>query len=119
TSWPTSVSGVATRALSCLTTRAHRLAGRSRGSRRPAGPITGAATLVAPLTHAKERLGQILVLNGKENAAVESLNAGDLGAVAKLKDVVTGDVLVDHEVPLHPPPIDFPQPLMTFPITPK
>ena len=39
--------------------------------------------------------------------------------MAKLKDVVTGDVLVDHEVPVEPPHIDFPEPVMSFAITPK
>jgi len=84
-----------------------------------AGPITGDTTLVDPRTHAKERLGQILLLNGKDNEPVDALGVGDLGAVAKLKDVVTGDVLVDHEVPVEPPHIDFPQPVMSFAVTPK
>jgi elongation factor G len=39
--------------------------------------------------------------------------------VAKLKDVITGDVLVDHEVPVEPPHIDFPEPVMSFAVTPK
>jgi elongation factor G len=94
-------------------------AGRISCFRVLAGPITGDTTLVDPRTHAKERLGQILLLNGKDNEAVESLCVGDLGAVAKLKDVVTGDVLVDHEVPVEPPHIDFPEPVMSFAITPK
>ncbi len=84
-----------------------------------AGPVTGDTTLVDPRTHAKERLGQILLLNGKENEPVDALGVGDLGAVAKLKDVVTGDVLVDHEVPVEPPHIDFPLPVMSFAVTPK
>src|SRR5205823_9711001 len=50
---------------------------------------------------------------------VDQLCVGDLGAVAKLKDVVTGDVLVDHEVPVEPPHIDFPEPVMSFAINPK
>src|SRR5438067_3432124 len=94
-------------------------AGRISCFRVLAGPVTGDTTLVDPRTHAKERLGQILLLNGKENSPVESLCVGDLGAVAKLKDVVTGDVLVDHEVPVEPPHIDFPEPVMSFAITPK
>ena len=43
--------------------------------------------------------------------AGRALGIGDLGAVAKLKDVVTGDVLVDHEVAVEPPHIDFPEPV--------
>jgi elongation factor G len=84
-----------------------------------AGPLHGDSTLVDPRTHAKERLGQVLLLNGKDSEPVGELAIGDLGAVAKLKDVVTGDVLVDHEVPVEPPHIDFPEPVMSFAITPK
>ena len=84
-----------------------------------AGPVHGDTTLVDPRTHAKERLGQVLLLQGKDSEPVDELAIGDLGAVAKLKDVVTGDVLVDHEVPVEPPHIDFPEPVMSFAITPK
>ena len=111
--------GDAKQAVFVYKTIADPFAGRISCFRVLAGPVTGDTTLVDPRTHAKERLGQILLLNGKENAPVESLGVGDLGAVAKLKDVVTGDVLVDHEVPVEPPHIDFPEPVMSFAITPK
>ena len=111
--------GDAKQAVFVYKTIADPFAGRISCFRVLAGPVTGDTTLVDPRTHAKERLGQILLLNGKENASVESLCVGDLGAVAKLKDVVTGDVLVDHEVPVEPPHIDFPEPVMSFAITPK
>jgi elongation factor G len=111
--------GDAKQAVFVFKTIADPFAGRISCFRVLAGPITGDTTLVDPRTHAKERLGQILLLNGKDNAPVESLCVGDLGAVAKLKDVVTGDVLVDHEVPVEPPHIDFPEPVMSFAITPK
>src|SRR3954466_14447077 len=55
------------------------------------GPRRHAATPVGPRTHAKERLGQILLLQGKDNEPCNALAVGDIGAVAKLKDVVTGD----------------------------
>src|SRR6476620_176897 len=84
-----------------------------------AGPVHGDTTLVDPRTHAKERLGQVLLLQGKDSEAVDELAIGDLGAVAKLKAVVTGDVPIDHEVPVEPPHIDFPEPVMSFAITPK
>src|SRR5207237_8025103 len=85
----------------------------------PAGPESVDSTHVDPRTHAKERLGQVLLLQGKDSEAVEALGIGDLGAVAKLKDVVTGDVLVDHEVAVEPPHIDFPEPVMSFAVSPK
>src|SRR5213080_4384321 len=111
--------GDAKQAVFVYKTIADPFAGRISCFRVLAGPITGDTTLVDPRTHAKERLGQILLLNGKENAPCDGLAVGDLGAVAKLKDVVTGDVLVDHEVPVEPPHIDFPEPVMSFAITPK
>src|SRR4051794_18588133 len=111
--------GDAKQAVFIFKTIADPFAGRISCFRVLAGPVTGDTTLVDPRTHAKERLGQILLLNGKDNTPTEALCVGDLGAVAKLKDVVTGDVLVDHEVPVEPPHIDFPQPVMSFAITPK
>src|SRR6476661_2642588 len=111
--------GDAKQAVFIFKTIADPFAGRISCFRVLAGPITGDTTLVDPRTHAKERLGQILALNGKDNAPIDHLCVGDLGAVAKLKDVVTGDVLVDHEVPVEPPHIDFPEPVMSFAITPK
>jgi elongation factor G len=111
--------GDAKQAVFVFKTIADSFAGRISCFRVLAGPVTGDTTLVDPRTHAKERLGQILLLQGKENMPVDALGVGDLGAVAKLKDVVTGDVLVDHEVPVDPPHIDFPEPVMSFAITPK
>jgi elongation factor G len=111
--------GDAKQAVFVFKTIADPFAGRISCFRVLAGPVTGDTTLVDPRTHAKERLGQVLLLQGKDNAPVDALGIGDLGAVAKLKDVVTGDVLVDHEVPVEPPHIDFPQPVMSFAINPK
>jgi elongation factor G len=111
--------GDAKQAVFVFKTIADPFAGRISCFRVLAGPVTGDTTLVDPRTHAKERLAQVLMINGKENSPAESLGVGDLGAVGKLKDVVTGDVLVDHEVPVEPPHIDFPEPVMSFAITPK
>jgi elongation factor G len=111
--------GDAKQAVFIFKTIADPFAGRISCFRVLAGPVTHDTTLVDPRTHSKERIGQILLLQGKEHVPVESLCVGDLGAVAKLKDVVTGDVLVDHEVPVEPPHIDFPEPVMSFAVAPK
>ena len=111
--------GDAKQAVFVFKTIADPFAGRISCFRVLAGPVSGDTTLVDPRTHAKERLGQVLLLQGKENEPASELCVGDLGAVAKLKDVVTGDVLVDHEVPVEPPHIDFPEPVMSFAISPK
>src|SRR5262249_5862767 len=45
--------------------------------------------------------------------------AGDIGAVAKLKDTTTGDLLLDPERDVETPQLDFPEPVMSFAVTPK
>jgi elongation factor G len=111
--------GDAKQAVFIFKTIADPFAGRISCFRVLAGPVTGDTTLVDPRTHAKERLGQVLVLQGKDSEPADALGVGDLGAAGKLKDVLTGDVLVDHEVPVEPPHIDFPEPVMSFAVTPK
>src|ERR671931_2067129 len=83
------------------------------------GTIAGDSNLVNPRTHGKERIGAVLTLQGKEHTQTPELATGDVGAVAKLKDVATGDLLLDHEEPIELPKIDFPEPVMSFAITPK
>ena len=76
------------------------------------------STLTNSRASSKERVGQLLMLQGKEHASVERLAGGDIGAVAKLKESTTGDVLVDGaEVEM--PPVEFPQPVMSFALQPR
>src|SRR5690606_15310593 len=66
-----------------------------------------------------ERFGHLLVLEGKAQMHVPELHAGDIGAVAKLKDTHTGDTLGDRSVATLIPPIEFPEPVLAYAITPK
>ena len=52
--------------------------------------------------HVKERIGQLLVPQGKENEHTDEIGPGDIGAVAKLKETRAGDVLAakDADIPL-------------------
>jgi elongation factor G len=83
------------------------------------GEVRSDSTLVNERTHGKERLGSIMALQGKEHEATGEFGEGDIGAVAKLKDTQTGDLLVDAEYHVEPPPIGFPEPVMSFAVTPK
>jgi elongation factor G len=95
-------------------------AGRITIFRVLSGQVAGDATLVNSRTHGKERLGQLLVLQGKDHTAAEGgFRAGDIGAVAKLKETQTGDLLLAQDAKVEPPSFDFPQPVMSFAITPK
>jgi elongation factor G len=76
-----------------------------------------------PLTNVNrdhaERAAGISVLQGKNLEPIAELIAGDLGAVAKLKDTHTGDTLADPAHPIQYPGIKFPAPAISFAIEPK
>jgi elongation factor G len=69
--------------------------------------------------HVKERIGQLLVPQGKDTEQADEFGPGDIGAVAKLKETHAGDVLAekDMECPLRLPPM--PRPVMAFAIEAK
>jgi elongation factor G len=94
-------------------------AGRISIFRVYAGEVGADSTLVNHRDHSKERLGALMTLEGKEHEKADGFGTGDIGAVAKLKDVQTGDVLVDAEHDLEPPAIGFPEPVMSFAVTAK
>src|SRR6188472_110674 len=83
------------------------------------GEVRPDQTLVDARTHAKERMGSLLFQQGKEHIPAEQFGPGDIGAVAKLKEVQTGDLLLDREVETDIPEIGFPEPVMSFAVTPK
>ena len=83
------------------------------------GEVTPDQTLVDARTHAKERMGSLLFQQGKEHIPAPSFGPGDIGAVAKLKEVQTGDLLLDREVTTDVPEIGFPEPVMSFAVTPR
>lgn len=68
---------------------------------------------------AKEKIGQIFSLLGKAQTSVESVQAGDIACVSKLKETVTGDSLSDGKNPVKFEDIQFPEPAISFSLKPK
>jgi elongation factor G len=66
-----------------------------------------------------EKLAHISIMQGKTSVPVNELHAGDIGAVAKLKDTLTGDTLGDKSAPIQYPRVKLPEPAITFAIEPK
>jgi elongation factor G len=66
-----------------------------------------------------EKLSHISIMQGKTAVPVTELHAGDIGAVAKLKDTLTGDTLGDKAAPILYPRVKLPEPAITFAIEPK
>src|SRR3954469_18040148 len=69
--------------------------------------------------HSKERIGTLLVPEGKDTGHADAFGPGDIGAVAKLKETRAGDWLAARDEPIAMPRIELPQPVMAFAIEAK
>ncbi|HEX9712049.1 MAG TPA: elongation factor G [Actinomycetota bacterium] len=67
----------------------------------------------------EERLGHLFTMRGKDHIDVPEVAAGDIGAVAKLNDTVTGDTLTASGDETQMPPLEFPEPVFHLAIAPK
>ena len=94
-------------------------AGRINLFRVLSGTLSSDSTLVNSRTKNKERVGQLLILQGKDHEQAHEFGEGDIGAVAKLKETATGDVLLGADKPVDIAPLVFPKPVMSFAIEPK
>ena len=83
------------------------------------GVLRNDASLANFSRASQEKLAHISVLQGKTSVPVNELHAGDIGAVAKLKDTLTGDTLGDKSAPIQYPRVKLPEPAITFAIEPK
>ena len=87
---------------------ADQFAGRITVFRVWQGVVTADATIRNATRNADERLGSVALMQGKTQVAVAEVQAGDIGAVAKLKDTHTGDTLADPRAGLRFAALTFP-----------
>jgi elongation factor G len=83
------------------------------------GVLKNDATMLNFSRGSQEKLAHISIMQGKTPVPVTELHAGDIGAVAKLKDTLTGDTLGDKSAPIQYPRVRLPEPAITFAIEPK
>jgi elongation factor G len=83
------------------------------------GTLRSDSQVVNVTRRQKERVGQIGQSCGKELTSVSELGAGDIGAVAKLKETRAGDVLCERQEEISFAPLDLPAPVMAFAYEPK
>jgi elongation factor G len=65
-------------------------------------------------TSTDERFSHLSSLTGKNLSEVAELHAGDIGAVAKLRDTLTGHTLADKNAAVEYPPVSLPEPSISF-----
>jgi elongation factor G len=100
-------------------TRADPFAGRINLFRVYQGTLGHDTQVLNTRTHHKERVGQLLVPQGKEFGQADTFGPGDIGAVAKLKETRAGDWLAARDTPVSMPSIKLPAPVMAFAIEPS
>ncbi len=83
------------------------------------GSLKGDSLIYNATQDVNERIGQLYMLQGKNQIQVAEISAGDIGTVAKLKSTVTGDTFCDTEEKVVFPPINFPIPVFSRALEPK
>ena len=83
------------------------------------GIIKNDATLENYTRRGQEKLSHLSVMQGRKAFEVPELHAGDLGAVAKLRDTLTGDTLGVKGADIQVSLAAMPEPAMTYAIEPK
>ncbi|MBV8833737.1 MAG: elongation factor G [Acidobacteriaceae bacterium] len=100
-------------------TTADPFAGRISYFKVMSGTVKDDAHLINRRSNGNERLAHIATPFGKNLQAVSELRAGDIGAVAKLKDTLTGDTLCEKANCVVYRPLDVPEPSIAYAISAK
>ena len=83
------------------------------------GTLKGDTSLHNATKNVDERVGHVFTMRGKTQEQLDEAVAGDIGAVAKLAQTVTGDTLADKSAPVVYRGIEPPEPLLPKAIAPK
>jgi elongation factor G len=82
------------------------------------GKISHGDELYNTASESSEKIGQIYVMNGKERKEIPTVVAGDMGALVKLRQTHTGDVLTSKGDLFALPKIEYPSPVVDVGIRP-
>jgi len=83
------------------------------------GVFKGDTTIHNATRKSDERAGHVFTMRGKNQEELSEVVAGDIGALAKLHETVTGDTIADKNDPIVLPGIEPPEPLLPKAIQPK
>lgn len=83
------------------------------------GNLKADSAVVNTTVGAPEKMGKLLFVRGKKQFDADYIKAGDIGAVTKLANTRTGDILCDPQNEYHAMDNEFPAPTMEMAIRPK
>jgi len=83
------------------------------------GVLNSGDTIYNPLKSQKERIGRILQMHSNSREEIKEVRAGDIAAAVGLKNVTTGDTLVDQKNIITLEKMEFPDPVISVALEPK
>ena len=83
------------------------------------GVLTSGSYVLNSTKGKKERIGRLVKMHANSREEVESLEAGELGAIIGLKNTTTGDTLCAENSPIILESMEFPEPVISVAIEPK
>jgi elongation factor G len=83
------------------------------------GKVDSGASLINSTRDKRERVGRMLLMHANNREDIKEAFAGDIVALAGLKDVRTGDTLCDPQKPVILERMEFPEPVIEIAIEPK
>ncbi|MGO9485758.1 MAG: elongation factor G [Rhodomicrobium sp.] len=83
------------------------------------GKVETGTQLINTVKDRKERIGRMLLMHANSREDIKEAFAGDIVAIASLKDVITGDTLCDPSKPVILERMEFPNPVIEVAVEPK
>jgi elongation factor G len=83
------------------------------------GTLNSGDAVFNPIKSKRERIGRILQMHANDRVDLKEVRTGDIAAAVGLKDVTTGDSLVDMKAPITLEKMDFPDPVISVAVEPK
>ena len=83
------------------------------------GKVTKGSQILNSVKDKRERVGRMLLMHANHREEIEEALAGDIVAIAGLKDVTTGETLCDPKSPIVLERMEFPDPVIEVAVEPK
>jgi len=83
------------------------------------GKLEGASTVTNSVKDKKEKVGRMLLMHANSREDIQAAYAGDIVALAGLKDTTTGDTLCTPAAPIILERMEFPEPVIELSVEPK
>ena len=83
------------------------------------GKVSKGSQILNSVKDKRERVGRMLLMHANHREEIEEALAGDIVAIAGLKDVTTGETLCDPKAPIILERMEFPDPVIEVAVEPK